>query len=255
MDFTRQPVIETVITAKEGCKLVVRNSKGTGQEEYFVDAVEVVSFGHSFFFRSQEKPKAFLVPATDYEVLEVREARMVLKNVGSNRSIKIAGGRAVAQQQGKSDGKGEENKEALEPHTEEKRRERRRQPRRRRSRDVENSEKEVLKKEEESVPHEKEQPEQGREQPKGKKEKVANRRGGRHSAPATAEKDAGEIDAGLSTSVLKSLLPPPSTLISDTIDKYKDNELFRDAFFEAEEGSEEQAVVEDLKEESSSSNS
>ncbi len=93
MDFTREPIIETVVTPKEGCKLVVRSSKAGGQEEYFVDSVEVVSFGSSVFFRSQERPKAFMVPASDYEVLEVREARMVLKNVGLDRSIKIGGGR------------------------------------------------------------------------------------------------------------------------------------------------------------------
>ena len=59
VDFTREPIVETVITPKEGCKLVVRSSKSSGQEEYFVDAVEVVSFGTSFFFRSLERPKSF----------------------------------------------------------------------------------------------------------------------------------------------------------------------------------------------------
>ncbi len=93
MNFTREPIIETVITPREGCKLVVRSSKGNGQEDYFVDAVEVVSFGHSFFFRSQERPKSFLVPVSDYEVLELKETRMVLKNVTTDRSIKIGGGR------------------------------------------------------------------------------------------------------------------------------------------------------------------
>src|SRR5579872_1169412 len=93
VNFTREPIIETVITPREGCKLVVRNSKGNDQEDYYVDAVEVVSFGHSFFFRSLERPKSFLVPVSDYEILQVREARMVLKNVGLDRSIKIAGGR------------------------------------------------------------------------------------------------------------------------------------------------------------------
>ncbi len=93
MNFTREPIIETVITPREGCKLVVRNSKGNGQEDYFVDAVEVVSFGHSFFFRSMERPKSFLVPVSDYEILELKETRMVLKNVSTDRSIKIGGGR------------------------------------------------------------------------------------------------------------------------------------------------------------------
>ena len=96
MDFTREPIVETVITPKEGCKLVVRSSKTVGQEEYFVDAIEVVTFGNAIFFRSKERPKSFIVPASDYEILEVREARIVLKNVGLERSIKIGGGREGA---------------------------------------------------------------------------------------------------------------------------------------------------------------
>ena len=93
MNFTREPIIETVITPREGCKLVVRSSKGNGQEEYLVEAVEVVSFGHSFFFRSLERPKSFLVPVSDYEILELRETRVALKNASPDRSIKIGGGR------------------------------------------------------------------------------------------------------------------------------------------------------------------
>lgn len=96
MNFTREPIIETVITPREGCKLVVRNSKGNGQEDYFVDAIEVVSFGHSFFFRSSERPKSFLVPVSDYEILELKETRMILKNVSTDRAIKIGGGREAA---------------------------------------------------------------------------------------------------------------------------------------------------------------
>src|SRR5579872_851456 len=96
VNFTREPIIETVITPREGCKLVVRSSKGNSQEDYFVDAVEVVSFGHSFFFRSTERPKSFLVPVSDYEIIELKETRMVLKNVSTERSIKIGGGREAA---------------------------------------------------------------------------------------------------------------------------------------------------------------
>jgi hypothetical protein len=92
--FTREPTIETIISPREdGYKLLVRNTKGEKAEEHYVDAVEVVSFGRSFFFRSLEKPKAFLVPTGDYEILEVREARIALKNVSHERSIKIGGGR------------------------------------------------------------------------------------------------------------------------------------------------------------------
>ncbi|NGX33098.1 MAG: hypothetical protein K1060chlam4_01159, partial [Candidatus Anoxychlamydiales bacterium] len=45
MNYTREPIIESIITPKEGCKLVVRNSKGGALEEYFVESVEIVSFG------------------------------------------------------------------------------------------------------------------------------------------------------------------------------------------------------------------
>lgn len=94
MYFTREPIIETIISPREeGYKLLVRNTKGEKAEEYYVDAVEVVSFGRAFFFRSLEKPKSFLVPTGDYEILEVREARIALKNVSHDRSIKIGGGR------------------------------------------------------------------------------------------------------------------------------------------------------------------
>jgi len=79
---------------REGCKLLVRNSKGGGQEEYYVESIEVVSFGRSHFYRSQERPKSFLVPVNDYEILEVKEVRVSLKNVAPDeRSIKIGGGR------------------------------------------------------------------------------------------------------------------------------------------------------------------
>ena len=93
MNYTREPIIESVITPKEGCKLVVRNSKGGALEEYFVESVEIVSFGHAIFFRSTERPKSFLVPVTDFEVIELKETKMVLKTANIERSIKIGGGK------------------------------------------------------------------------------------------------------------------------------------------------------------------
>lgn len=99
MYYTREPIVETVVTPKEGCKLVLRNSKqGHRQEDFLVDAVEVVSFGSSLFFRSQERPKPFLLPVSDYEIIELKETKMVLKAVSHDRSIKIAGGREPAKQ-------------------------------------------------------------------------------------------------------------------------------------------------------------
>lgn len=212
MDFTREPVIETVITPKEGCKLVIRNSKGVGQEEYFVDAVEVITFGQAIFFRSLERPKPFIVPASDYEVLEVREARIVLKNVGLDRSIKIGGGReASLRPQKESEEKSEGANIITAPdavgRTEgkgERKRDRRRQSKRRRevaeSTEVEETER-VKEQKIELTP-----PEFG--------EPVA----------------AGAPPAN--GAILSSLLAPPP-LISETIGRYK--EKFKDAFYTKEE--------------------
>lgn len=217
MDFTRQPLIESVITAKEGCKLVVRSSKGSGQEEYFVDAVEVVSFGNSFFFRSQEKPKSFLVPVTDYEILEVREARMVLKNVGVDRSIKIAGGKDVPQKQQKetpekfvSPQPEVETEEVLSRPVDKKRD--RRRTLRRRNRGDESDEK-LSTIETNIIP------------PPPLSDKPL-----RISNTAKASSTSNEEKIKLSTTVINSFLPPPPNLISETIDRYKDNKLFEGVF-------------------------
>lgn len=224
MDFTREPLVQTVITPKEGCKIVVRSSKNSGQEEYFVDAVEVVSFGPSIFFRSLERPKAFLVPASDYEILEVREARMVLKNVGVDRAIKIGGGRDAAVRGGREithekheppvevakNSEQEEEDSKTEGKTDtraDKKRDRRRNARRRRGRED---------------TAEKDPEEEG----------MGN--GERIELPKPIEGNAGVENLPL-TSILTSLLPPPPTLISESIAKYRENASFKDAFFSREE--------------------
>lgn len=216
MDFTREPIVETVITPKEGYKLVVRSSKSTGQEEYFVDAVEVVSFGHSLFFRSIEKPKCFLVPVSDYEVLEVREARMVLKNVGVDQSIKIAGGREthirapreVAEKTEPASPQPEAATAAADASVEApagKKRERRRHSRRRRGHD------EAPKEDQQAL-------QEGESQ-----EKIA----------IQPPEPGQEGDEGAPAPLLFSaLLQPPPTLISETIGRYK--ETFKEAFFTPE---------------------
>lgn len=218
MDFTREPIIETVITPKEGCKLVVRSSKSTGQDEYFVDAVEVVSFGHSFFFRSMERPKAFLVPATDYEILEVREARMVLKNVGIDKQIKIGGGR---------ESHGRPSKESAD-----------------RSESHATSEESSLSEGSDGTVHPtQEKMQEGRGEKKRDRRRNYRRRRGRETSEEGseegvpgAEEKVGENSLAqqvVTTSILTSLLPPPPTLISETIASYKDK--FKDAFFAKEE--------------------
>lgn len=233
MDFTREPIIETIITPRDGCKLVIRSSKGVGQEEYFVDAVEVVSFGQALFYRSMERPKAFLVPISDYEVLEVREARMVLKNVGPDRSIKIGGGREstlkaardaerdaahIAEEASMAlEGDVKAPQESVEPRSEvrlDKKRDRRRQYRKRRG---------------------------------GKEEVVATdqpipaipplEEGGKVviEAPVPGSDEPIEPSAPLASSLLNSLLQPPPTLISETINRYRENAMFKGAFFTAED--------------------
>lgn len=205
MDFTREPIIESVITPKEGCKLVIRSSKGAGQEEFFVDAVEVVSFGNTFFLRSLERPKAFLVPASDYEILEVRETRMVLKNVGMDRSIKIGGGKETPKKAQKESPKPEQEKNTSEQKTEQppKKREKRRHYRRRKGRDKISDDSQ----------------EEGKvDLPEPKK------------VEDDSPQDLGE-PLPPNSQILGSLLPPPPNLISETIERYKGNELFKDVFY------------------------
>lgn len=224
MEFTRKPIIETIITAKEGCKLVVRSSKGAGQEEYFVDAVEVVSFGNSFFFRSQEKPKSFLVPASDYEILEVREARMVLKNVGFDRTIKIGGGREAPPKPVKEQEKvvaeisePEESSPSTPAPTRaiERKRDRRRSFRRRRKGEDASETEEVL--DAQILP------------PPSSAKPIEL------PEPKQRSKDSVREEFDFQNSVIRSLLPPPPNLISETIEKYKDNKLFEGVFIKKDE--------------------
>lgn len=200
MDFTREPVIETVITPKEGHKLVVRSSKGSSQEEYFVDSVEVVSFGTSYFYRSSEKPKSFFLPCIDYEILEVRETRMTLKTVNTERNIKIGGGRpAPKEREREREAPVEETtSHAEEEPRQEKKRERKRHMRKRRGRDEQETEKVEAPKPVESL--------------------------GDTESPAEPRQPASTI--------IRQLLSPPP-LISETIGEYR--EKFKGAFYEREE--------------------
>lgn len=207
MNFTREPIIETVITPKEGFKLVIRNSKGSGQEEFFVDAVEVISFGNTSFFRSLEKPKSFLVPVNDYEVLEVREARMVLKTATvSDKGIKIGRGREPSLKLPKEQVASSEASEStsLADQKADKRRERRRG----RKKKASDSAQPPINSEEDG--------EGGEPAAEVKAEKV----------PSTHEERP------------KSLIPPPPTLISETLFRYKDVSLT-----EKDEGKKEEFII------------
>ncbi|MBI2743900.1 MAG: hypothetical protein HYX48_08300 [Chlamydiales bacterium] len=217
MNFTREPIIETIITPKEGFKLLVRNSKGGGQEEYHVDAIEVVSFGHSFFFRSLEKPKSFLVPVSDYEIVEVKETRVALKNVSIERAIKIGGGREApmrsspkerehvaekpealpAAQEGEA--AEEESSTAAGPGRTDRRRDRRRHRRRRGDR-----------------------PDSAETA-----EKAGNEGEPRETAQSEAAVQGGGAndETQVSSSMFTTLFPPPPTLISETISRYKEKDF------------------------------
>ncbi len=89
MNFTREPIIESVITAKEGSTLLVRSSHRQSSEEYCVEAIEVVSFGPAFFFRCLERTNPFFLPVGHYEIVEVKENRMPLKAASFEKTIKI----------------------------------------------------------------------------------------------------------------------------------------------------------------------
>ncbi len=187
MNFTREPIIETVISPREGYKLVLRNSKHPTPQEFSVEAIEVVSFGHSFFYRSLERPSSFLIPVNDYEVLEEKEARMPLRNLPAEKSIKIGGGRKaaeVAEEPAPSSGVEEEKQ----------RRESRRN-RRRRGRDR-------------------------RVEPSGE---VSPAEEG-EALPPVEEHSSGEEAGEVPAPYISRLFPPPSTLIRDHISRYKTEE-------------------------------
>jgi hypothetical protein len=208
VNFTREPIIETIVSPREGCKLLVRSSKSGGPgDEYYVDAVEVVSFGRAFFFRSMERPKAFLVPVSDYEVLEVKETRVALKNVSHDRNIKIGGGREASLKYSHREPSPEKEEEALfaeerpaqaEESTEtamgdrmEKRRDRRRRRHRR--------------------------PEEEWAARKASESQQVQMEGGTKAQEATAADEAK-----VAPPMFSSLIPPPSSLISETLSRYKE---------------------------------
>ena len=207
MNFTREPILETVITPREGCKLVLRNSKGNGQEDYFVDAVEVVSFGHSFFFRSTERPKSFLVPVSDYEVLELKETRMILKNVSTERSIKIGGGREAPPRPQREPHTPVESQQddngsvEIRPAPQQQQEGRGKRDRRRRGR-------------------------RGRDRHDGQQQQRPPQEERQHEASPEAEEGAEPIAQeapaeAKAPSFISKLFPPPSTLIKETLSRYK----------------------------------
>jgi hypothetical protein len=233
VNFTREPIIETVITPREGCKLVVRSSKGASQEDYFVDAVEVVSFGHSFFFRSQERPKSFLVPVSDYEILETKETRMVLKNVSSDRSIKIGGGREAPPRSREEQPRREEQQLPEDPTLAESRpAPDRQQDPRQMDRKRDNKRRRGRRGRDRHDPEMRGEPprEQRNEEPRGEFSQPPED----HQVPESAEGFTREPEVvEKAPSFISKLFPPPPTLIRENLARYKPAET--DESFTAEE--------------------
>ena len=223
MDFTREPVIQSVITPRQGYRLVVRSSKSAGLEEHFVDAVEIVSFGDSAFFRSTERPKPFIVPVSDHEVLEVREPRIVLK-APAQGSIKVSAAEKIRVKQEPEKAKEEATTEARSGRPREreeargdKRRDRRRGTRRRRGQSKE------------------EQMQEGAEALEGQKIE-----GQESFTEFTDTEFQVEGENILTTApMLSTILPPPTTLIRDNLERLRKHEAYRDAFYDVEKGEDE----------------
>lgn len=175
MHFTREPLTETIITPREGCKLLLR-AVGESQEEYVVDSVEVVAFGACWFFRSLEKPRVFLLPMLGYEVVEIRETRTVLKKPQVGKTVKI----------------GVKKKPALK----------------------------VIKAKEEEEDVGEESPLKEGPKKQAKKWTRARRSRGSKEEAAPEQRDEGEA-SDIEPVRRTTLLPPPTSLISEQIDRYK----------------------------------
>ncbi len=211
MDFTREPIIETVISAREGCRILIRNSKTPGQEEFSVDALEIVNIGAACFFRNRERPKAFLVPATDYEVIEVRDTRLGLKAASFESTFK-AGPKKLAVKEERVEPSVKQEEEPSQPEARPPvRREKKKVVRRRRS--------------EESPPQEQEKKEVA--------EEVVD-------PPKKAKKEVEKVvdlpeEPSSEKSAPRSLLPPPTTLIRDEIERLRQDEQYKGAFYPQKE--------------------
>ncbi len=243
MDFTREPIVETVITPREGYRLVVRSSKVLGSEEHFVEAVEVVAFGNAFFFRSIERPKPFMVPVGDYEILEVRESRIVLK--------------APQLQEGRGNSSREQQRE-YQPRTPRVQQES--QEEARATQDAQESVRQEMKSQDSRVQEQKSQ-DARQDKRRDRRRSFRRRRGqlrdeGREAAqegmgqdsqqedtlsyddsiPKEAHKSSGDkpVEEPV-VPTLRAVLPPPATLIRDDLQRLRENEMYRGAFFIREE--------------------
>ena len=201
MNFTREPIVETIISAKEGFKLSIKSSKHLAQEEYLVDAVEVVSFSGALFYRSQEKPKSFFLPISDYEVQEVREAKLTIRSPVMEKSIKISGGKEASRQP--------------KPEPEEK--------------GISIVDEPVSGSPVQAHDKEAEPAQSGERHKREKRQKYRRKRGFEEGAKDAVQREIKMGEDGLPLTVMQAppesvfshLLKPPESLISDSIHRYK----------------------------------
>ena len=231
MDYTREPIVETVVTPKDGYRLAVRSSKTSGQEEFVVDALEVITFGANCFFRSLERPRAFMVPASDYEIIEIRETKLALKAASLESSVRPSGPKAAPREQ-----------------------ERRRPPKEAEPTPaVEPEPKAPVESSTEEAP-----PERRHERRSDRRRGQRRRRGGRDELPAEGSRplpprDEREVSPQQEPveprqQPAATLLPPPQTLIRDDIERLRQNEQYKGAFYlrESDEEARKAPDVEDI---------
>lgn len=218
MHFTREPIIESILSARDGFKLVLKNSKMTSGAEISAEVIEIVSFSGNIFYRSQDRSKNFLLPASDFEVQEIKDSRLVLKNISlekSNKqqnpskeaSIKELEEDLVAEESGDIEAVSEPVQTGSSAQASsgsssrlERRRERRRNRRRRQM-------------EEKTV--------------QDKPSASSDSQEGEISEQAGEEVKGTEV-SNISIPTL-NLIPPPTTLISQTLARYKEKELQSEA--------------------------
>ncbi|MDN3504782.1 MAG: hypothetical protein P0S95_04310 [Rhabdochlamydiaceae bacterium] len=216
MNFTREPIIETIITPKDGFKLVVTNSKGNG-DEYSVDALEVVSFGDAIFYRSFEKPKAFLLPVSDFEVIEVRETRVALKNVSIDKTIKIAGGKDASKS---ADSKKNQEESSKKKKTRKKKPQDKPQDKPQEKLQEKSQDKSNDKPQEKAQDNNKEKSSEKSNERESKDQLDAKNNSRKHSHMRSKSSfDNNSNKEGITH--VRTLIPPPTTLISETISRYK----------------------------------
>ena len=244
MDFTREPIVETIITPREGFRLVIRSSKNLGQEEFAVDALEVVSFGTLCFYRHLERPRPFLVPASDYEVFEIRETRMPLKAASFDGAVRQVSPKENARAPQREQKVVAPVKEVVAPVPAE----------------ISTDKSSEDEPEEDSSL----QPEERSDRRKDRKRGTRRRRGSREdiaeprpverpTAPLKIEAPAEMVSSSVRETPVqqqKTFLPPPPTLIRDDLDRLRKSEQYRGAFYvkdddiqpKVEKGEEEEEV-------------